>query len=285
MTATATCTDPVVLDEWHPVAALAEITIGARLHTWLLGTEVTYTRTDPTTPKLWAADRELPVRVKFGYVWTTLGTPDHEIFDIPECDEGDRRSLNAGSIMVATSAPRAVENFLDMGHFPYVHTGILGAEPRTEVVDYDVTSSTTEVLATRCMFYQPQAAAIAGEGRMTEYVYRVPHPYCVMLYKSNPIETERMDVIALFCQPMTPESVRAHNFLSLIDDVTPDAALRRFQQLIFGQDKTILENQWPRRLPLDPRSETPIQADKSSVSYRRWLSAKSLTYAVIPAER
>ena len=23
-----------------------------------------------------------------------------------------------------------------MGHFPYVHTGILGEEPRTEVVDY-----------------------------------------------------------------------------------------------------------------------------------------------------
>ncbi len=36
------------------------------------------------------------------------------------------------------SAPRAVENFLDMGNFPFVHDGLLGSEPRTEVADYKV---------------------------------------------------------------------------------------------------------------------------------------------------
>ena len=31
-----------------------------------------------------------------------------------------------------------MENFLDMAHFPYVHSGYLGIEPHTEVRDYDV---------------------------------------------------------------------------------------------------------------------------------------------------
>jgi phenylpropionate dioxygenase-like ring-hydroxylating dioxygenase large terminal subunit len=53
--------------------------------------------------------------------------------------------------------------------------------------------------------------------------------------------------------------------------------------VIFGQDKSILENQQPKRLPLDTRAETPIRADKSAIAYRRWLTTKGLTYGVIPA--
>ena len=56
-----------------------------------------------------------------------------------------------------------------------------------------------------------------------------------------------------------------------------------FQQTIFGQDKPILENQVPKRLPLDPRAEMPVRADKSSITYRRWLAAKGVTYGTIPA--
>ena len=36
------------------------------------------------------------------------------------------------------------------------------------------------------------------------------------------------------------------------------------------------------KLPLDPRSETPIRADKSAIAYRRWLSQKGITYGMIP---
>jgi len=34
--------------------------------------------------------------------------------------------------------PRAIENFLDMGHFPSCIPAISGEEPFTEVKDYDV---------------------------------------------------------------------------------------------------------------------------------------------------
>ena len=55
-------------------------------------------------------------------------------------------------------------------------------------------------------------------------------------------------------------------------------AMRRFQQMIFGQDKPILENQMPKKLPLDPRAETPIRADMSAIAYRRWLRELGLTF-------
>jgi phenylpropionate dioxygenase-like ring-hydroxylating dioxygenase large terminal subunit len=67
----------------------------------------------------------------------------------------------------------------------------------------------------------------------------------------------------------------------LIDDVTPHSTLVQFQQLIFLQDRIILENQRPKLLPLAPRAEIPTRADMSSVAYRRWIKEKGLTYGTL----
>lgn len=279
------CDDPVVLDLWHPVVAVDELVAGTPATTMLLGITIEI-GIDPTgDPFVIATEAgiDFATRVEYGYLWACPGKPPPGVFTIPEALEPDRRILNAGSIMVSTSAPRAVENFLDMGHFPYVHTGILGEEPRTEVVDYRADVEDGEVWARECKFYQPVAAASAESGQMTDYTYRVPHPYCVLLYKTAPSDPNRRDVIGLFVQAMTAESIRAHNFLCMVDETTSDTGLRRFQQMIFSQDKPILENQYPKRLPLDPRVETPIRADRSAIVYRRWLTDLGITYAVIPA--
>jgi len=140
-----------------------------------------------------------------------------------------------------------------------------------------------EILATRCRFFQPMASTASTSGVDVDYIYRVPHPFCSVLYKSSPLDERRMDVICLFLQAMDHERIRAHMLLSILDDEHDDTFIRRFQLLIFGQDKPILENQVPKRLPLDPRAETPIRADKSAIAYRRWLSQKGVTYGVIPA--
>jgi phenylpropionate dioxygenase-like ring-hydroxylating dioxygenase large terminal subunit len=277
--------DPV-RDAWHPLAAIEQV--GSQvLTTTLLDTPVEIRRDAAAVCHACRADTggPLPVIERHGVAWTSLGQPPADLFAIPEYLEADRRNLSAGPIGVATSAPRAVENFLDMAHFPFVHTDILGAEPHTEVKEYDVeiSESREEILATRCRFYQPMAALSAAGGREVDYVYRVPHPFCAVLYKSCPADPARMDVIAIFIQPMTEESIRAHLVMSMIDTVHSDTELRRFQQVIFGQDKPILENQRPRRLPLHPRAETPIRADLSGIAYRRWLAATNVNYGVIRA--
>jgi phenylpropionate dioxygenase-like ring-hydroxylating dioxygenase large terminal subunit len=290
--------DALTHNSWQVIAATDEIGIGVVTTTILLDTPIALTRDADGLPVVWRRSDEqngdeidpesiierLPVITGYGYTWTSFGTPPKELFPIPEYAEADRVNMSCGSIGMHVSAPRAVENFLDMGHFPYVHTDILGAEPHTEVKEYDVEVSEErdEVLATKCKFFQPRAALSATEGMEVEYVYRVPHPYCSVLYKSSPEAPERRDVIAIFLQPVSEDRCRAHLLQSMIDSTSTITDLRRFQQTIFGQDKPILENQYPKRLPLDPRSETPIRADKSAIAYRRWLSQKGVTYGVIP---
>ncbi len=281
--------DKTTQNLWYAIAALQEMESGTIYETVLLEEAISYSVNSDGVSRVWRrADEKagiLPNQHAYGYVWTCLGEPAGDIFPIPEFFEPDRRNMNAATIGVNVSAPRAIENFLDMGHFPFVHTDILGVEPHTEVKEYDVEISEVdeEILATRCKFFQPMASLASGDGADVEYTYRVPHPYCSVLYKSSSIDPSRRDVIAVFLQPVDQEHIRAHMLLSLLDEENDDTTIRLFQQTIFGQDKPILENQFPKRLPLDPRAETPIRADKSAIAYRRWLSQKGITYGVIPA--
>jgi phenylpropionate dioxygenase-like ring-hydroxylating dioxygenase large terminal subunit len=199
---------------------------------------------------------------------------------VAEADETDRRVIVCGAISVKTSGLRIVENFLDMAHFPFVHTDILGAEPHTEVMQYttEIRRDVDEVWATNCQFFQPQAALSATGGIMTQYMYRVANPFATILYKTCPNAANRWDVICLFVQPLDPDRCRAHPIMFLIDDTSDLTDLIHFQQLIFLQDRIILENQRPALLPLEPRAEIPTRADATSIAYRRWLKEKGVTY-------
>ena len=226
----------------------------------------------------------LPVRIEYGYVFTSLGEPARDVVHFPEWHEADRLRVSGSSVGVHVSGLRAVENFLDLAHFPFVHTDYLGVEPYTEVEPYKVTvTEENEIFATGCRFFQPHSSPSAAGGRMIDYEYRVRRPYTACLYKINPIEPARKDFIALCLQPVTEERCVAHPCLAYLSHGLDAESLRSFQQLIFGQDRPILENQVPKRLPLDPRAEIPARSDATSLAYRRWLTAQGVTYGAIPA--
>ena len=283
------CEDQVILNQWHPISSLDVLTVGVIDNTVLLDSKISYQLNSKKEVLVWLRLDEkktlLPTRISYGFIWVSLGNPPEDLFPFPEYNEPDRRNVATGVFGVNVSAGRTVENFLDMGHFPYVHSGILGEEPHTEVKEYEVEISDArdEVLATSCKFYQPQAAVSSNEGMDVDYIYRVPHINCALLYKSSSVDDARLDVIIIFVQPMGEEWVRAHTGMCIIDDDSTAEEIRQFQQTIFGQDKPILENQYPKQLPLDSRIETPIRADKSAIAYRRWLSQKGLQYGVIPS--
>ena len=92
-----------------------------------------------------------------------------------------------------------------------------------------------------------------------DLTYRVPTPFVVMLYRVCPTAPERLDAIALFIQPMEEDLCRAQPVMYLVDAISDHTSLLNFEQVIFLQDRIILENQRPLLLPLEPRSETPTR--------------------------
>jgi len=161
--------EAAALDQWYVIDAAADIPRVPK-RTRLLGRELV-TRRDAdgaikvaTVADDGAPGALLPVSERYGYVWTTLGTPARAAVDIPEADEADRQHVVCGAVAVNASGLRIVENFLDMAHFPFVHTDILGAEPHTEVSQYntEIRRDVDEVWATNCEFFQLQAAMSAA---------------------------------------------------------------------------------------------------------------------------
>lgn len=275
--------DQAALDQWYTLGALQDFPLGVATPSRLLGADlVVRRRTDGIAVQ--ADDRPLRVRTDYDHLWVSFGTPERGLFELPESLEPNRRWIHCGPVRVRASGLRLVENFLDLAHFPYVHTDILGSEAHPEVAKYDVEQrrDVDELWATKCEFYQPRAAAASDEGQISKYMYRVVSPFNVMLYKTPPTAPDRWDVIALFVQPIDEAISVAHAFMLVIDDTSSDAELSAFQQMIFVQDKIVLENQRPSLLPLQPGRETPTRADLSSVLYRRWLKEKQLRFGTEP---
>jgi len=267
-------------DEWYAVAISSFLKPGDVSETVLLGMPVRIARDGDGVVTVTAADGAVcPVLERYGHIWASIGAPDHDLFDIPEAAQAGRRFVDCGAVRVRCSPLRAVENFLDIAHFPYVHTDILGAEPRTEVEPYKVhiEEKTDEIWATKVKFFQPQAAKSAEGGIVTEYMYRVPAPMTAILYKTCPPRPGEWDVITIFVQPLAEDLCDVWPWMALFDDDSKLADLIQFQQMIFLQDRSILENQIPRLLPLDPKMEIPTRADMTSVAYRRWLKRRGMT--------
>ena len=286
----AWCTDdPAVLDDWLTIGPASQLigTDAARpARCMLLGAELTVWRQPDGTACCVGPHGELPAQEHLGYLWVCCsGRPRRTLFRIPEFDEPRRRIVDCGGIGVATSGLRVIENFLDMGHFPYVHGGTLGQVPHTEVRPYQVRidPALDEIEATGCVFWQPRASASAGEGIEADYRYRVMQPFSAALYKSSPGHPGEQDVIVLMVQPLAEERVIAHVLLIYLEEVLSDAELIAFQHMIFGQDKPILESHRPRRLPLQGTLESHMRCDLTSTTYRRWRRSRALQFGVHPA--
>lgn len=270
-------------NDWYPIAIDDELAPGEERQTLLLSTDITLIGMEDGSTQAIADGKPLSIKIAYNHVWVTLSNNPRPLFEIPEADEQERRFVPCGVVRVKCSPLRAVENFLDIAHFPFVHTGVLGSEPHTEVYKYDVkvTEDESEVIASNIRFYQPQASKSAEGGIETEYTYRVPSAMVAILYKTCPPKPEHLDVIALFVQPLDEETCNVWPWMALYDDTSTMADLIQFQQLIFLQDRSILENQMPRKLPLDPRLEIPTKADLTSIAYRRWLRKRGAYYGAV----
>ena len=272
--------EPILIDDWYVVADLESLYKKGRHRTRLFDIPISIEYEANYLSVIHEdSDAKLPFKQKYGYLWTTLGNPLDDILQFPECEEHDRYVVTGGSIAVHVSGLRAVENFFDMGHLPFVHKGYLGIESKSEVFPYEVTVDENNwIIADGCHLFQPMVSPMGDDGIEVQYMFKVARPYVVMLYKTNPVETHRWDFIALFVQPVDQEHCVAHPFLAYLKHDLDASTVRSYMQLIFAQDKPILENQQPKRLPLDSGEELSVIGDKTSVMYRRWLREQGVSY-------
>ena len=247
----------------------------------------------PALPALRPGTRQalatVDVGERHGMIWVRLG-PAHEadLLAQPPAFEGPDgpgiSRLLCGPYDVATSAPRVVENFLDLAHFGFVHPGTLGDPAQPQIPDYQVAGglATQGLQAEGCQAWQPRSNLLAESGAMVRYRYSVPAPFGAVLAKCPEGWDSHEESIALFTLPMEPARTRVWFLVAMSAAGRSDAQIRAFQDAIFEQDRRILEAQRPACLPLDPALEVSCAADRLSLAYRLYLRTLGIGFGVEP---
>jgi phenylpropionate dioxygenase-like ring-hydroxylating dioxygenase large terminal subunit len=280
-------TDAVALNDWYVVAHASEIKTGGSEQTILLGQELTVSRDVAGAVRCVMREGDgteipLPAVERYSFLWVTLGHPARDILAIAEFADAGRRLIYRGRIGVPTSGQRVIENFFDLSHFSFVHTGTLGGLESAEVPPYAVEfrEDRAELWATGCSFLQPKASASAGLSANVRYDYRIPSPFISIIYKDSIMRPGSKDLIGLFVQPHEEEQCTVHSFALLYDEKNSGTHILHFYHEIFAQDRSILIHQRPKKLPIHPRREIPTLSDASSIAYRRWLDRSGLQFGL-----
>lgn len=216
-------------------------------------------------------------KVERGLVWVCLGTPSDYTAPFPEWEDSSYRRILCGPYHFRAQSPRIVENFLDVGHFPFVHEHKLGSRERPEIAPYDVITDDQGVTASGIRVFQPNPDG-TGIGKDVEYTYKAFRPLTAYFRKEA---TTAGFAIMLMVTPIDEASSAAWMWMLMNHSYEiPEAELRAFQDAVAVEDIPIVESQRPEQLPLDLQAELHLRSDKTAIAYRQWLKALGLTFGI-----
>jgi len=209
-------------------------------------------------------------------VWLCPGTPAAKIPAMWWDDDPSYRRINSGVEAWSANALRMTDNFLDISHFPYVHTGTFGIAANTQVPKFEIVPLDEDFTGYE---YHVEVANDLGKtaSGLTDEVIkrRMTTGFALPFTVRSTIHYETgLDHIILLCK--TPiDEVRSY-FTFVIwrnDDFTvPGEEVIAFDRAIGAEDKVMLERV-PGVLPLDQQATVSVQSDKPSVEWRRQLAA------------
>lgn len=208
---------------------------------------------------------------KYGFVWVNLENSDSELFSYKEANDPTFHDVLWGPQTVGAKPPRIVENFLDVGHLAFVHEGFLGEQTHPEIGDYKVHQGEDSLYSDEIAIYQPDPDG-SGKPKYVYYTYEILRPLTVRFTKVDKESGHHMAIL-LTILPEEEEKSTAYGILSFnYETGTTDKEIVTFQDMIFSQDKPIVENQKPEDLPLDLQVELSLVCDRMSIAYRQYLT-------------
>ncbi|GAA4258421.1 aromatic ring-hydroxylating dioxygenase subunit alpha [Dactylosporangium darangshiense] len=224
--------------------------------------------------------RTYPVLERYGLVWTCLDHRGGGVPPMPGWDEAGFQRVTCPPFDVAAFAGRQVEGFLDVAHFGFVHPGTFGDPDNPVVPPYNPVATADGFTVDYCSTvanYPHGAGQRAPDGYRWLRRFALHLPFTATLVVHFP-DGGRLCIM----NAATPVSARRTRMFAPIakDFATaqPASEIFAFNLRVFEEDRRVVEAQRPENLPLDPRIEVNIAADRSSVAYRRGLKAMGLSH-------
>lgn len=215
--------------------------------------------------------------VHFDFIWVCLGEPRYPLPPFPEWYDESYRRVLCGAYHFKAAAPRMIENFLDVAHFPFVHENILGVQERPQIPDYPVTKDKNGITASEITVFQPNPDG-TGIAKDVTYTYQVHRPLVAYLRKDT--DGPGFAILLMVTPHDTLDSSAWMWMLMNHSYDKTEEELRAFQDEIALQDIPIVESQRPELLPLDLQEELHLRSDRTAIAYRQWLNEMGLTFGI-----
>ena len=212
---------------------------------------------------------------RYGLVWICLGTPSSPIPTIAQEDDPTFRRINTPVEVWQVSATRMVDNFLDITHFPFVHTGTFGRAQDTQVPRFELQPLDDEFHGYRYEVLANNTTGTLVSGQTAQVVHREMSSGFSLPFVVR--STIRYDsglehILLLLSTPIDDVTSYFTFVVWRNDDFAVSAEeIIRFDLAIGAEDKRMLE-QLDGVLPLDQTTLVSVQADKCSVEWRRQLA-------------
>lgn len=239
-----------------------------------------------------APDVEIPAKAKtptyqcqekFGLIWVAFHEPQYDLPQLPEFENADWKFIQTGPFDWNSDSSRQVENFTDFGHFPWVHPGLLGdperpavPECKVNVKDAILSYSVVRPEATNSDDFPIFANDdVVKPERKSNYILHLPYTIVLRLGWGG----EKGMVYFFSSQPISSNKCRGFCIIGRnYNHDEPDTVLQEFEQVIFDQDKRIVESQRPEQVPFDFTEELHLKFDAVAMNYRRAMKKQELSY-------
>jgi phenylpropionate dioxygenase-like ring-hydroxylating dioxygenase large terminal subunit len=214
---------------------------------------------------------------RYGVVWVSLDTPVADIPAMAYDRAAQFRRINTPVEVWRVSATRMADNFMDIAHVPWVHTGTFGRAQNTEVplltleqlddtfygYHYTIDANHPDTATVTSGSQAPVVTRWMTTGFTLPFTIRSTIRYAtglehILLLLTTPID----DVTSYFTFVVWRN-----------DDVAvPADAVIAFERRIGLEDKTMLER-IPGVLSLDVAATASVPADRPSLAWRRQFAA------------
>ncbi|TFV87149.1 Rieske 2Fe-2S domain-containing protein [Blastococcus sp. CT_GayMR16] len=271
--------DPSLEHAWHPVALSRELRPGGWLQVRLLGRNWTLRRDGDA---LVADPPAFGVRERLGLIWLAPSEPADVPLEVPE--DVDRRFVTDWMQPVRSPGPAGplADTFLDATHGPFVHAATIGLPDQAEVGPAPVTIEPGGFSSVREQWCDnPLDPEVATGGRplrqrrRTTYTYRAPFQ---LRLRQDFLDSGATTTILYLLQPEDLDSTRIYVVLLLSSGPGQPLPLRADVSGQVALQKRILEEDVRSQaalavpgLPLDPRDEVHVPADRLGIALRQAL--------------
>jgi phenylpropionate dioxygenase-like ring-hydroxylating dioxygenase large terminal subunit len=216
---------------------------------------------------------------RHGMVFVAPEAPLAPLGHIAEADDDSFERGELAPIRARASVGLLADNFLDMAHFPFVHTGTFGADEAAEVPRFEVARDGWSFTAHHEHRFANRedpgvAAGIRPLIQTRRLTYRLDAPFHLQL-RIDFVDSGGTNVIGFFLQPETDDSARIYTTLwrnDLGGDPAAMADAVAFEVRVLEEDLRIQQSYDRLALPLDPNAELHTRADRSTFELRRLLA-------------